>query len=52
MLSGAMPTLERGDEPLALAGGRALSQEMAALRPVVRALVACVLGERKEHPGR
>ena len=45
-----MPTLERGDEPRALAGSCALSQEMAALRPVVRALVACVLGERKEHP--
>jgi RNA polymerase sigma factor (sigma-70 family) len=50
MLSDAMPMLERGNEPLPLAGGHALSQEMSALRPVVRAVVACVLGERKDHP--
>jgi RNA polymerase sigma-70 factor (ECF subfamily) len=42
--------LERGGEILALPGGRDLSQETAALRPVVRAVIACVLGEGKDHP--
>jgi RNA polymerase sigma-70 factor (ECF subfamily) len=34
----------------ALAPSHALSQEVAALRPVVRAVIACVLGEAKGHP--
>lgn len=33
-----------------LAPGHALSHEVAALRPVVRAVIACVLGEGKSHP--
>ena len=43
MLPGSMPT------PTG-AVGRALSQEAAALRPVVRAMIACVLGVGKDHP--
>ena len=34
----------------ALAPSYALSQEVAALRPVVRAVIACVLGDAKSHP--
>ncbi len=34
----------------ALAPSHVLSQEVAALRPVVRAVIACVLGETKGHP--
>src|SRR5262245_29423760 len=49
MLHGAMSRSEPGGEP-AFARGRALSQEAAALRPVVRAVIACVLGIRKDHP--
>src|SRR3954470_332711 len=50
MLQGAMPTLEPGGGVTALAPSYVLSQEMAALRPVVRAVIACVLGEGKAHP--
>jgi RNA polymerase sigma-70 factor (ECF subfamily) len=46
-----MPSSERGGGfPAALAAGAAFSEETAALRPVVRAVVACVLGEHKDHP--
>jgi RNA polymerase sigma factor (sigma-70 family) len=50
MLQGAMPRSERGGETPTGANVRALSQEAAALRPVVRALIACVLRVGKEHP--
>lgn len=50
MLQGAMPRLEQGGELLPLPGGRERSQETAALRPVVRAVIASVLGEGKNHP--
>jgi RNA polymerase sigma-70 factor (ECF subfamily) len=50
MLQDAMPRVERGGELPAFAVSRALSQETAALRPVVRAVIACVLGEGKDHP--
>jgi RNA polymerase sigma-70 factor (ECF subfamily) len=47
-----MPSSEPGGGgfPAALAAGAAFPQETAALRPVVRAVVACVLGEHKDHP--
>jgi RNA polymerase sigma-70 factor (ECF subfamily) len=47
-----MPGSERGGGgfPAALAAGAAFPEETAALRPVVRAVVACVLGEHKDHP--
>jgi RNA polymerase sigma factor (sigma-70 family) len=47
MLQTAMSSSERA---AAFARGPALSQEAAALRPVVRAVVACILGERVDHP--
>src|SRR3954466_15096688 len=50
MLQGAMPRSERGGELPAFTVGRTLSQEAAALRPVVRAVIACVLGVSKDHP--
>jgi RNA polymerase sigma factor (sigma-70 family) len=50
MLQSAMPRLEREGERFALPGGREISQETAALRPVVRAVIACVLREGKDHP--
>ena len=50
MLQGAMPTSGLGERVTALAPSHALSQEVAALRPVVRAVVACVLGEARNHP--
>jgi RNA polymerase sigma factor (sigma-70 family) len=50
MLQGAHQTAERAGRVTALAPSHALSQEMAALRPVVRAVIACVLGEGKGHP--
>src|SRR5438093_79111 len=50
MFPGAMPRSERGAEMPAGANVRALSQEAAALRPVVRAVIACVLGVGKDHP--
>lgn len=48
----AMPSSERGGGgfPAAVVAGAAFPQETAALRPVVRAVVACVLGESKDHP--
>jgi RNA polymerase sigma-70 factor (ECF subfamily) len=47
-----MPSSEPGGGgfPAALAAGAAFPEETAALRPVVRAVVACVLGEHKDHP--
>jgi RNA polymerase sigma-70 factor (ECF subfamily) len=51
MLQTAMPSSERGGEVLAgLAASNAFPHEAAALRPVVRAVVACVLGQGKDHP--
>ena len=44
--SGALPALMPGAGP----GGAGFLQDTAALRPVVRAVVACVLGEHKDHP--
>lgn len=50
MLTTAMPSSERGNQLLAFAASPAFSREAAALGPVVRAVVACVLGEGKDHP--
>ena len=59
MLQTAMPSSERsggGFSAAVVATGPSgalplgFSQEAAALRPVVRAVVACVLGEHKDHP--
>lgn len=54
MLQTAMPSGERvGLAAMAAAGGDgggAFPQETAALRPVVRAVIACVLGENRDHP--
>jgi RNA polymerase sigma factor (sigma-70 family) len=50
MLHGAMQRSERGSELPAFAVSRALSHEAAALRPVVRAVIACVLGVGRDHP--
>ena len=50
MLQGATPISGLGGRVTALAPSHALSQEVAALRPVVRAVIACVLGEAKGHP--
>lgn len=36
--------------PAAVVAASAVPQETAALRPVIRAVVACVLGERQDHP--
>ena len=60
MLQTAMPSSERGgtfttaalsgsSPPPAPTAGGAFAQQTAALRPVVRAVVACVLGERQDH---
>jgi RNA polymerase sigma-70 factor (ECF subfamily) len=53
MLQTAMPSGERGGIAVIAAssgGGGAFPQETAALRPVVRAVIACVLGENRDHP--
>lgn len=50
MLQSAMPISGTGGRVIALAPGHALSQEVAALHPVVRAVIACVLGEARSHP--
>ena len=52
MLQTAMPSSERGaiGFPATIAASAAFPQETAALRPVVRAVVACVLGENRDHP--
>ena len=51
MLQTAMPTSERGaGYPPVAAASSGFPQETAALRPVVRAVIACVLGERRDHP--
>jgi RNA polymerase sigma factor (sigma-70 family) len=60
MLQTAMPSSERGGGGLvaAVAAGQAAHErgpttfpaDTAALRPVVRAVVACVLGMDKDHP--
>ena len=59
MLQTSMPSSERGGAafaaPLAAHAGRSVAlvafpEQAAALRPVVRAVVACVLGEHKDHP--
>ncbi len=59
MLQTAMPSSERGGGgfPAAVTAvghdgalSAAFPDEAAALRPVVRAVVACVLGENKDHP--
>src|SRR5512144_2508137 len=48
MLQTAMnPASSRGGLSAAVA---AFPQETAALRPVVRAVIACVLGQRQDHP--
>jgi RNA polymerase sigma factor (sigma-70 family) len=49
MLQTAMPSSERGGGGFPAAGA-GFPQETAALRPVVRAVIACVLGESKDHP--
>lgn len=46
----AMPGSERGAGAPAFMVSGALSLETAALRPAVRAVIACVLGEGKDHP--
>lgn len=48
MLQPAMPTSTRSVAHPAAAGG--FAQETTALEPVVRAVIACVLGERRDHP--
>ncbi len=52
MLQTAMPSGERGGGGFraSLTASGAFSQETAALRPVVRAVIACVLGEHRDHP--
>ncbi|MEO7330091.1 MAG: sigma-70 family RNA polymerase sigma factor [Minicystis sp.] len=45
-----MPGSERGAGAPAFMVSGALSLETAALRPAVRAVIACVLGEGKDHP--
>jgi RNA polymerase sigma-70 factor (ECF subfamily) len=50
MLQTAMPSPNPAGLPAAVAVAAAFPQETAALRPVVRAVVACVLGERQDHP--
>jgi RNA polymerase sigma factor (sigma-70 family) len=51
MLQTAMPTSERGAGRLpVVAVSSGFPHETAALRPVVRAVIACVLGERRDHP--
>jgi RNA polymerase sigma factor (sigma-70 family) len=52
MLQTAMPRSERGGGGFAavVAASGGFPQETAALRPVVRAVVACVLGEHRDHP--
>jgi RNA polymerase sigma factor (sigma-70 family) len=47
MLQTAMPSSQRAPAPATVL---TLSQEAAALRPVVRGVVACILGERGDHP--
>jgi RNA polymerase sigma factor (sigma-70 family) len=51
MLQPAMSSSERGGGgfPAAVVAS-GFPQETAALRPVVRAVIACVLGEGKDHP--
>ena len=46
----AMPGSERGAGAPAFMVSGALSLETAALRPAVRAVIACVLCEGKDHP--
>lgn len=47
MLQAAMPSAERSEVmPIT---GNAFAQETAALKPVVLAVIACVLGERRDH---
>ncbi len=52
MLQTAMPSSERGGGgfPAVVAAGAGFPSETAALRPVVRAVVASVLGEHRDHP--
>jgi RNA polymerase sigma factor (sigma-70 family) len=45
-----MPGSERGPRASTLMASAALSLETAALRPSVRAVIAYVLGEGKDHP--
>ncbi|MFO0762904.1 MAG: sigma-70 family RNA polymerase sigma factor [Byssovorax sp.] len=45
-----MPGSERGGRAPAFVVSGAVSRETAALRPAVRAVIACVLGEGKDHP--
>ncbi|APR84636.1 RNA polymerase sigma factor [Minicystis rosea] len=45
-----MPSSERGGIAAMSAAGFAFQRETAALRPAVQAVIACVLGERRDHP--
>ncbi|MFT3766646.1 MAG: sigma-70 family RNA polymerase sigma factor [Minicystis sp.] len=45
-----MPSSEGGGIVAMTAGGGAFHRETAALQPVVQAVIACVLGERRDHP--
>jgi RNA polymerase sigma-70 factor (ECF subfamily) len=53
MLEAAMPLsprLPEGSTAPPIGGIAALPDEAASLRPVIRAAIACVLGERFDHP--
>lgn len=50
MLQAAMPSSERAEVMALPITSGAFVQETAALRPVVQAVIACVLGERRDHP--
>jgi RNA polymerase sigma-70 factor (ECF subfamily) len=49
MLQTAMPSSNRG-AALAVAAAGAFPHETTALQPAVRAVIACVLGEGRDHP--
>jgi len=50
MLQTAMPSSERGAAVAMAVTGGTFVQETAALQPAVQAVIACVLGERRDHP--
>lgn len=50
MLQTAMPSSERGGVAAMAVAGGAFMAETAALQPAIAAVIACVLGERRDHP--
>lgn len=50
MLQTAMSSAERGGVGAMAAAGTAFLHDAAALQPALQAVIACVLGERRDHP--